>query len=119
MSEAIAMPEAMIDEEVFLEKMRGGAVTFEECKKHADLLEDEGYFEVKGFAKDYRSRGAEGRFDSQTYDFDDFKRGRVLSTPKDKKSMLMVEFSSGGDNYTAYLYPPFSNIVRPEQYDDL
>jgi len=119
MSEAIAMPEAMIGEEVFLEKMRDGTVTFEECKKRADLLKDKGYFVVSGFATDHRSRGAEGRFDSQTYDLDDFKKGRVLSKPKDNTSMLMVEFPSGGDKYTAYLYPPFSNIVRPEQYEDL
>lgn len=115
----MVMSEAMISEEAFLERMRDGTVTFEECKEHADLLKDEGYFEVRGFAKDYRSRGAEGKFDSQTYDFDDFKRGKVLSAPKDKGAMLMVEFSSGGDNYTAYLYPPFSNITRPEQYENL
>jgi len=119
MSEAIAMPEAMIGEEVFLEKMREGVVTFEECKEYADLLRNKGYFEVRGFATDYRSRGAEGSFDSQTYDLDDFKKGRVLSKPKDAKSMLTVEFPSGGDKYIADLYPPFSNIVRPEQYEDL
>ncbi|MFC1621808.1 hypothetical protein ACFL13_00250 [Patescibacteria group bacterium] len=123
--DAVVGPGNLEAQAAFLSKILDNTATFEECQENLPILEEEGYAEITSdLPIDPRARGAEGRVQEfkfqSSYDLTDFKKGRVILEPKNRRGMAIIEGTAeDGTRLTGTFAEPVWRLLKPELWKRL